>query len=336
LKIAEYLDIPLNERAGGVGTYIKSLSSEFKTLGHQVVVKDGLNMPRIFSNRHLVGLCKDADIHHFHEPSTAFVTWCTRTHLSDAVSAAVTFHAPTSSKLLDKPYSLVTRLLYRKASLVLTTTKRNADYLKSKGIYANVIPLWAEEFFEPNLVKRYVREPYVLSVCAVDNFHRYKNYRLISKLGNLLKTKFKMRLLHIGIHDFNIPHVVHCGPVTKLELRRLYQRATAFVLPSIGPYEGFGIAATEALRCATPVLVSDGCGISEFLDPFFVSPLNEFDKNLSNMIGTLLRNPSPSIDRAYQESIKFAYENCRKTVKLIIAECSPNSKLEKEPAHETG
>lgn len=321
MKIAEYIDIPMTERAGGVGTYIKSLTSEFVRLGHNVVIIDGLNRPKLFSNRHLVDVCKDADIHHFHEPSTAFLTSCLAT-ISKHINIVITFHAPVSSRLLESPYSLFMHLLYGRARLILTTTKRNAEYLRRRGIYPYVIPLWADEFFRPAGSDRYLREPYVLSVCAVDRFHMYKNYRMISKLGKTLKEKFKVALVHVGVHDFNIPWVEHYGPVNRKELRRLYQKALALVLPSIGPYEGFGIVAAEALACATPVLVSDGCGISEFLDSYFVSSLSSFEKKLCIMIEDLLRNPRPLIDKAYQEGLKFSYENCRKTVKLILSSAS--------------
>ena len=57
-------------------------------------------------------------------------------------------------------------------------------------------------------------------------------------------------------------------------------RALLFVLPSKGFFEGFGVVATEALACGTPILVSDECGIAEYLDPRFVSPLNRFEMNV--------------------------------------------------------
>jgi len=318
MKIAQYIDIPVTRRAGGVGTYIKSLTREFVRLGHDVVIIDGFNRPKLFSNRHLVKVCKSANIHHFHEPSSALLTSYIAT-ISKPINIVITFHAPVSSRPLESFYSLFMRLLYRKAHLILTTTKRNAEYLKQKKIRACIIPLWADEFFKPADSNRYLREPYVLSVCAVDKFHRYKNYRMLSKLGKILKEKFNVTLIHVGVHDFDLPWVNHYGPVDRQTLRYLYQKALALILPSIGPYEGFGIVAAEALACATPVLVSDGCGISEFLDSYFVSPLLNFEKKLCLMVKDLFSNPHPLIDKAYRESLKFSYENCRKTVKLILS-----------------
>ena len=318
MKIAEYLDIPMTERAGGVGTYIKSLTSKFEKLGHNVVVIDGFRKPKLFSNRHLIGMCKDADIHHLHEPSTALFMLNIKTIFSGHIDIVVTFHAPISSRALEKVYSLLAPVLYKKVHLILTTTKRNAKYLASKGLRASIIPLWADRFFRPSVSNRYLREPYVLSVCAVDEFHRYKNYQMLSKLGKLLKREFKMDLTHVGIRDFDLPYVKHHGPVDKQRLRELYQKTIALVLPSIGPYEGFGIVGVEALACATPVLVSYGCGVSEFLDSYFVSSLVNFEERLCGMIGDLLNNPRPIIDKAYQEGMKFGYGNCKKTAELIL------------------
>lgn len=319
MKIAEYLDIPMTERAGGVGTYIKSLTAEFLKGGHNVVIIDGFRRPRLFSNRHLISICKDADIHHLHEPSTALLRCYMEAIISGSMDIVVTFHAPVSDRALGTIYSFLAPVLYRKVRLILTTTKRNAEYLASKGLDASVVPLWADKFFRPAASDRYLREPYVLSVCAVDNFHMYKNYRMLSKLGKLLKREFKVDLVHIGIHDFDLPYVNHYGPVDRQRLRQLYQKAMAFVLPSIGPYEGFGIVAAEALACATPVLVSTGCGINEFLDSYFVSPIENFESNFCSMIQDLLKSPIPIVDKAYQESVKFSPENCEKTAELIMS-----------------
>ena len=319
MKIAEYLDLPMTERAGGVGTYIKSLTDEFLRGGHNVVLIDGLGKPRLFSNRYLIRICKDADIHHLHEPSTALLSCYVQAITSGSTDIVVTFHAPVSDRALERIYSLLAPVLYRKVRLILTTTRRNEEYLASKGVHARVVPLWADEFFRPAASDRYQREPYVLSVCAVDNFHRYKNYRMLSKLGELLKSEFRVNLIHIGVHDIDLPYVNHYGPVDRRTLRELYRKAMAFVLPSIGPYEGFGIVAAEALACATPVLVSYGCGISEFLDSYFASSLEDFENKLCTMVDDLSGNPRPYIDKAYQQSLRFSCENRRRTVQLILS-----------------
>jgi len=319
MKIAEYIDIPMTERAGGVGTYIKSITNEFLRLGHSVTIIDGLNRPKIFSNRHLINLCKDADIHHFHEPSTALLFQNLMNFPIWRSNFVVTFHAPISSKSIRCFYNFASPFLYANARLVLTSTKRNVEYMRLKGIRIKVIPLWADPFFSPSSKDIFSRESYLLSVCICDRYHSYKNFPMLSKIGKILREKFGLSLVHVGIHDFDIPYVQHYGVVDLETLRGLYQKALALVLPSIGPYEGFGIVAAESLACGTPVLVSDWCGISEYLNVRFVSSLKDFLPNLCDMVSTLLEDPRPFIDLALRESLKFTYKNCKKTAELILA-----------------
>lgn len=319
MRIAEYIDIPMTERAGGVRTYIESLASEIQRLGHDVIIVDGLQKPKLFSNRHIISVCKDADIHHIHEPSTSLLMYNIRRAVSGPTSIVVTFHAPISNRALEILYSLLAPVLYKKVRLIITTTKRNAKYLSSKGLPASIIPLWADEFFKPSVQNPQLREPYVLSVCAVDDFHKYKNFPMLSRLGKVLKKEFNITMVHAGIHDFNLPYVKHCGQVNRQRLLQLNQKAMALVLPSLEPGEGFGIVAAEALACATPVLVSTDCGISEFLSSYFVSPIESFENRMRSMIEDVISNPLFIMNKAYKESTKFSHENCRKTAELILS-----------------
>jgi len=63
------------------------------------------------------------------------------------------------------------------------------------------------------------------------------------------------------------------GYVDKMELRRLYAGAAAFVYPGI--YEGFGLPIVEAMACGTPVVTSStgsapeiAGGAAVVVDPF--------------------------------------------------------------------
>jgi len=324
MLIAEYCDIPLTERSGGVGTYIRSIGRELIRLGNTVKVVDGRGKPKLLVNRHLLKPLNDANIHHFHEPSTAYPLSYLRA--SGRLDSVITFHAPVLSSTIKLLYSPTIRYLYKKARLVLTTTKRNAEILNSAGITSEVVPLWADEFFKPNK-DLYRKKSFILSACVVDNFHTYKNYSKISRLGKVLENNFdsRIKLVHVGLHDFDLPHVTHVGIVDRCSLRQLYSDAMALILPSIGPYEGFGLVAAEALACGTPVLVSDGCGISEFLDDCFVSSLSDFENKLAFMIRELMRDNRSIIDKACSERLKFRYDNCRKTARLIVGIDKPFS-----------
>jgi glycosyltransferase involved in cell wall biosynthesis len=318
MLIAEYLDIPFTERSGGVGTYIRSVGRELVRSGNTVKIIDGRGKFKLLINRHLLKPLNEANIHHFHEPSTAYPLTFLRA--SGHLDSVITFHAPVLNNTMKLLYSPTISYLYKKARLVLTTTKRNAEILSSAGITSEVIPLWADEFFKPDK-NPYRKKSFILSACVVDDFHTYKNYPEISRLGKALENNFggRIKLVHVGLRDYDLPYVTHVGIVDRCSLRRLYSDAMTLVLPSIGPYEGFGLVAAEALACGTPVLVSDGCGISEFLDDCFVSSLADFENNLTFMIRELMRSNRSIIDKACSESVKFRYDNCRKTARLILS-----------------
>lgn len=53
------------------------------------------------------------------------------------------------------------------------------------------------------------------------------------------------------------------GKLSSTELRRAYQTASVFVLPSA--FEGFGLTAVEAMAAGTPVVVADTCGVADFV-----------------------------------------------------------------------
>jgi glycosyltransferase involved in cell wall biosynthesis len=50
-------------------------------------------------------------------------------------------------------------------------------------------------------------------------------------------------------------HVIHIGYIDQADSSALFQKASAFVMPSI--YEGFGMPILEAMTCHTPVVASD-------------------------------------------------------------------------------
>jgi glycosyltransferase involved in cell wall biosynthesis len=74
------------------------------------------------------------------------------------------------------------------------------------------------------------------------------------------------------------------------ELRRLYERAAAFVLPTRG--DCFSIASLEAMAMALPVVVSDVGGISEIVDPEtgFLIPVGDA-RALHDALQALLESP---------------------------------------------
>jgi glycosyltransferase involved in cell wall biosynthesis len=62
------------------------------------------------------------------------------------------------------------------------------------------------------------------------------------------------------------PHVAFLGRVPESDLKRWYQAADLFVLPTVA-YEGFGMVTAEALACGTPVVGTRVGATNEILEP---------------------------------------------------------------------
>jgi glycosyltransferase involved in cell wall biosynthesis len=82
--------------------------------------------------------------------------------------------------------------------------------------------------------------------------------------------------------------VVFPGPLYEREKLEAYVDADVFVLPS--HYESFGNVALEALACGTPVIVTNKCGVSEWIsgDVGYVVESNE--EELCNALSEVLQN----------------------------------------------
>lgn len=61
-------------------------------------------------------------------------------------------------------------------------------------------------------------------------------------------------------------HIIFPGPLYEKDKINAYVDADVFVLPSKDHYESFGNVVLEALACGTPVIVTNVCGVTEWID----------------------------------------------------------------------
>lgn len=118
-------------------------------------------------------------------------------------------------------------------------------------------------------VKRTVECPVKLVIAGPDEGHLHT----LKSLANQLEVE----------ND-----VVFPGPLYEREKLEAYVDADVFVLPSY--YESFGNVALEALACGTPVIVTNTCGVSEWIskDLGYVVECNE--EGLFGALSEILQN----------------------------------------------
>ena len=129
-----------------------------------------------------------------------------------------------------------------------------------------------ERSTNPNIRK--IQNPYILFVSRIE--HPNKNHvGLLHAFRTMLnKKKQSIQLVFVGeegwraevvkktINDLDLNnYVILTGFVSDLELKTLYSKARALIMPSL--YEGFGIPVIEAMSMGIPVACSDTSSLKE-------------------------------------------------------------------------
>ncbi len=149
--------------------------------------------------------------------------------------------------------------------------------------------------------KYQLKDPFILFVGALEP---KKNIPTLIKAFHLcLKKEPSLNLVIAGrkswkyeaifqlINDLNLQSKVrYLNFIPYDDLPSLYSAATAFVFPS--SYEGFGFPPLEAMKCGTPVIVSNRSSLPEVVGPrgLMVDPENYHE--LSEMILKLIQDES--------------------------------------------
>ena len=127
-------------------------------------------------------------------------------------------------------------------------------------------------YFPTDTVAANYDEPYCL---YVGNLLPHKNLPVLLDAMALVSRRTRCRLIIRGtgraeyrrflqahVHALGLTdRVTFVGYMNNTQLRRLYQEAACFVLPSLG--EGFGLPVLEAMACGTPVIVARTTSLPE-------------------------------------------------------------------------
>ncbi|NNM20032.1 MAG: glycosyltransferase family 4 protein [Gammaproteobacteria bacterium] len=90
-------------------------------------------------------------------------------------------------------------------------------------------------------------------------------------------------------------NIAFLGSVRQSELVRLYQRATALILPSLAP-ETFGLTVAEAFACATPAIVRAAGGSRELVDATGAGFVYETNDELQQRVRQLVADHALRIE----------------------------------------
>lgn len=152
------------------------------------------------------------------------------------------------------------------ADYILTTSEIQRREIAREGYPAErifSIPLWADERFvsEGRSSKREDR----LSVLYVGQISIHKGltylFRAVAENRDVVDLRVAGARGHGSeavLKTATVPFQ-YLGSLNKAQLLDAYQGADVLVLPSL--YETFGFVAMEAMRCGTPVIVTENCGV---------------------------------------------------------------------------
>ncbi len=254
---------------------------ELERAGYRVLHLPFRKSPAFFLALRRLILDSGCDVVHSHTERANF--WIGLTILSTGrVGALRTFHnAYPFEGLLRRVRGFERRLLGRLGVLGVAISPSVKDNESQRfGCASEVVNNWydSHRFRLPTAQERAAARQAVLGaderfvVLSVGNCSAVKNHgALVDALGALPAGK-PFLYLHAGTETPGREELAAAralrlessvrflGPV--MDVRELFFAADAYVMPSI--YEGFGIAAAEALACGVPCVFADCPGLKDF------------------------------------------------------------------------
>ena len=188
--------------------------------------------------------------------------------------------------------------ILRDASKVIALTKTEIEQYKKMGVDKDkieIVPNGIDLSEYDNLPgKGEFRRKYSIGddekmVLYLGRLHKIKGIDLLVKaFSDLVKELDNVKLVIAGPDDGFLPmlkkqiedlkigdKILFTGPLYKRDKLEAYVDADVYVLPSV--YETFPNTVLEACACGTPVIVTDRCGIADFVEK--VGYVVEYDKD---------------------------------------------------------
>jgi len=240
-------------------------------------------------------------------------------------------------RLLDVTFGY--RIL-RDASKVIAVTTKEAEQLKELGLSESEIKIVPPGFdyaeFESLPPKGGFRSKYGLNssqriILYLARIHKIKSPDLLAKAFSCLLSKVSdIQLVFVGPDDGYLSalkklvkelgvadKVLFTGALYGEEKLEAYVDADVYVLPSA--YEVFGLTVLEACACGTPVVVTEECGLADWVDQRVGFKVTHDEHRLQEAIEALLSN---------EELRKQFGERARGLVKEQFSWCKAAQKIE--------